>query len=536
MRAIRVSSWLTAAVLVPAALVVTTSSPAQAAGFAPADGTYVVDTTAMTITGPSTLVTGTDVDGVAQFDFDSVTIGAGVTLEVSGSRPARIASTGALTVAGSILASGTDTVSWGGAPVPGGPGGGAGGDTGHPDGVGPGGGGAPASGLNGGGGGGFGGAGAEGAQADTGFAAGAAGAVYGDLTAALAGGSGGGYVYLPDYPEYSVSGGGGGGAVELQGGSVELTASSIVAADGGHGALGGNGASGGGSGGGISIRGGTVVLAGLLSAEGGDGGLGGCCGDGGAGGGGRVLLSYGTVTETGTISVVGGSSGLVVGRGPASPQPTGGEGVVTRRSISVSTALTTFQRASTKYGKQVALRARLRADGQALGGAEVTLYTRPSAGNPWTALASVTTSSTGVAEKAVPASAPREYYWAYAGDATHDASESQVRTLRVRPALSLRTTERAVAQGDRMVLFGAVRPVGATGAVTLQQRVGGAWTSLKSRHLKKRTLPNGKTTVGYVFRLRAGKAGVQRFRVLRPAALGYALAASPVLELEVTTR
>ena len=65
MRAIRVSSWLTAAVLVPAALVVTTSSPAQAAGFAPADGTYVVDTTAMTITGPSTLVTGTDVDGVA---------------------------------------------------------------------------------------------------------------------------------------------------------------------------------------------------------------------------------------------------------------------------------------------------------------------------------------------------------------------------------------------------------------------------------------------------------------------------------------
>ncbi|HET9676257.1 MAG TPA: hypothetical protein VFP21_01975, partial [Solirubrobacterales bacterium] len=250
-------------------------------------GTYTVDTSALTLTGPGTNIAGSDQGGIAVFSFDSVNIPAGVVLEVEGSRPFKLLAGGELAIGGVIEASGFDAGGFENGPFAGGPGGGAGGIDGTDPGDGPGGGGVSPFVRNGGGGGGFGGAGARGGV-DEGEPEppGLGGPAYGDLNVALQGGSGGG-------GGSNVGGGGGGGAVALFGSTVHVLPGAEVLAEGGWGAIGNTGASGGGSGGGILIHGQNVVMDGVLSAAGGNGGEGGCCGDGGGGGGGRIALQYG---------------------------------------------------------------------------------------------------------------------------------------------------------------------------------------------------------------------------------------------------
>lgn len=319
------------------------AAPAMAVNFEPGAGTYTVDTTTLSLTGPGTAITGTDQGGVAVFSFDNVSIPSTATIEVEGTRPFKLVASGTLTVAGLIDGSGFSASDFVAGPNPGGPGGGAGGASFIGPGSGPGGGGVASNRFNGGGGGGFGGVGARGGikPGDTG-SAGGGGAAYGDLNAVLQGGSGGGGASESS----AVGGGGGGGAIALFGATVTITASGGVAADGGDGATGGDGASGGGSGGGILVRGDVVQVAGVLSAAGGDGGAGGCCGDGGGGGGGRVALQGQSLTANGPIDVLGGISGVastgIFTSGGASPDPTGAPGVVTKiQAPSVSTGIAT---------------------------------------------------------------------------------------------------------------------------------------------------------------------------------------------------
>ena len=307
------------------------AAPANAASFAPSPGTYTVDTSALTLTGPGTSISGSDQGGIAVFSFDSVSIPAGVFLEVEGSRPFELVASGELAIGGVIEASGFDAETFTEGPFAGGPGGGAGGVDGTDPGDGPGGGGVSPFERNGGGGGGFGGAGARGGVEEGSLEPpGLGGPVYGDLNAALQGGSGGG-------GGSNVGGGGGGGAVALFGSIVHIFPGGEVLADGGWGKLGNTGASGGGSGGGIVLHGDSVVMDGLLSAAGGNGGEGGCCGDGGGGGGGRIALQYGTLSMAGTTNVAGGISGFP-GGGESSTEPTGAAGVVTK--IGAPTATT----------------------------------------------------------------------------------------------------------------------------------------------------------------------------------------------------
>lgn len=317
--------------LASVAVMLVSVAPAGAANFEPGAGTYFVDTSALTLTGPGTNVNGVEQGGVAVFSFDNVSIPASVEIEVEGSRPFKLVAAGDLALAGLIEGSGFDIVgNFQAGPVLGGPGGGSGGTNGSVPGGGPGGGGASGDHSGGGGGGGFGGTGATGG----GSPAGAGGAAYGDLNATLQGGSGGAG---GSTVSSTVGGGGGGGAIALFGSSVRVTASGEVFVDGGSGAAGGNGASGGGSGGGIQIRGNTVQMDGLLSAVGGDGGKGGCCGAGGGGGGGRIALQYKTLSVSGLMDVSGGVSGLRDTTGCCSTglieQPVGGDGVVTKTQI-----------------------------------------------------------------------------------------------------------------------------------------------------------------------------------------------------------
>ena len=308
---------------------------ASAADFNPAPGTYTVNTTALTLTGPGTSISGTNLNGVAVFSFGNVNIGSGVTINASGSRPFELLASGNLTLAGVINGQGVSATDFVAGPNAGGPGGGAGGTDDSQAGTGPGGGGIASNEFNGAGGGGFGGAGAAGGvDTNDGGTAGVGGSSYGNLNTTFQGGSGGGGGSTGS--DSATGGGGGGGGIALVGPSVTIAATGQVRADGGDGAVGGDGASGGGSGGGILVRGNTVNVTGLLSATGGQGGAGGCCGDGGGGGGGRIAYQYSTLVASGTASVAGGTSGTKdtgacgCGSGFPSPDATGFAGVVTK--------------------------------------------------------------------------------------------------------------------------------------------------------------------------------------------------------------
>jgi hypothetical protein len=304
---------------------------ASAGDFNPAPGTYIVDTSTLTITGPGpTNITGVDQGGVAVFEFDAVNIGSGVTLNASGSRPLRIAAHGDLTLAGVINGNGTSPGNFNAGPGslggPGGGGGGGGSSSTWTRGEGIGGGGAATANDDGGGGGGFGGAGARGGTSSFNPAGvgGAAGPAYGSLDGGFVGGSGGS-------GSSSSEGGGGGGAIALFGRTVTITSGGQVHADGGGGAV-GTGASGGGSGGGILVVGSVIDNQGQITARGGEGGAGGCCGDGGGGGGGRVAFRGTVLQATGAPDVSGGTSGTRGGlsHGALSPDFKGADGVVTR--------------------------------------------------------------------------------------------------------------------------------------------------------------------------------------------------------------
>lgn len=241
-----------------------------------AAGSYTVDTSALTLTGPGTNFNGVVSGSICVFCFDSITVQTGATVTCVGTRPVAFLSKGTAIISGTISADGGDAqVGFTGFTPAGGAGGGAGGTAGDPglaipngNGGGPGGG-TASSGNSASGGGGFGSAGANGGGSGTPGMPG--GAAYGDLATQLQGGSGGGG------GEYT-GGGGGGGGIELGAiGAITINSGGILSADGGDGEVANYGASGGGSGGGIYVHSNAALtLAGTIRVRGGGGGKGGC--------------------------------------------------------------------------------------------------------------------------------------------------------------------------------------------------------------------------------------------------------------------
>jgi hypothetical protein len=269
-------------------------------------GSITIDTDALSITGAATFNGATFSQGngapdVAVFSFGSLNIGAGVTINVVGTRPLALLSQSAMSIASPISVSGSDASSTaGGAAGAGGYGGGTGGTTGS-FGSGPGGGGGVPTFDHDGGGAGFGGAGGSGFTFST------PGASYGDLLIALQGGSGGGGGKSGS--GNAGGGGGGGGAIEL--GAVEaMTLSSSVTSNGGTGAnLPFQG--GGGAGGGILLHAATFTLS-TLQAAGGAGPISLGAG-GGGGGGGRIALAGGKLDAAQVNAAIASFSSSVNG-------------------------------------------------------------------------------------------------------------------------------------------------------------------------------------------------------------------------------
>ena len=524
----RASTWSAALLVLPAALVGLggLTQPTYAGDFFPSPGSYVVDTTTLTMTGPGGTVMGEEVGGVAVFAFDTVSIPSDVTLQVVGSRPFRLQASGALSVGGAIRGDGSSSSDFSTAAMPGGPGGGAGGAAGSP-GAGPGGGGVAGTINDGAGGGGFGGVGARGGPVN---GSGVGGPAYGPLHVSLQGGSGGGGAPAGG----STRGGGGGGLLELVGSSVLVAPGALVSADGGGGAVGAGGASGGGSGGAVVVRGTDVEIGGVVRARGGPGGAGGCCGDGGGGGGGRVAYLYSdTLALTGSTNVSGGISGFRstsgIGPGAASANPTGGQGVVTTVHAS---GLAADGAATVPYGTATTLAATLTdlVTGQPLPGRQVALVSRPTAGGEWALVGTFPTSDTGRASTPVQPTANTDYEWRYAGDESHQAAAA-ARTVLVSQRVTLRSTASRPAAGTAYRLWGKVTPAVVGEAVTLQRKSAAGWRTLVSTTLKEQSLPGG-SAVGYSFKRTASK-GTWRFRVVKAATDTLARGTSPVSTVTV---
>ena len=270
----------------------------------------------------------------AVYEYDNITVNAGVVLTVTGPNPLHLKACGTLTINGTIRADGTN----GTAGASGGAGGAGGGGGGHPGGNGvtggataaeclfgnPGGGGNLAQrggGYSGGGGGGHGGNGGNGSRpTGSGFSCnapctgGCGIAAYGDapltvFTVGIGGAAGGSQKPTFGSAQRSGGGGGGGGRIRLTAPAITINAGGIVSANGGAGGAAagscgsnGCGGGGGGAGGAIWLESPAITNNGTVRANGGAGGA--CVG--GGGGGGRIRRD-GTVSGAGTFTVAGGA-------------------------------------------------------------------------------------------------------------------------------------------------------------------------------------------------------------------------------------
>ncbi len=262
----------------------------------------------------TTIATGVVFNGVAVFDFDSINITSGASIQATqgfGLIPVAFLSRSTASINGLITVSAFSYLSGPGGVFAGFGGQGAiGFDPGN----------SGNQGVSGGGGGGFGGTGGAGGSASysDGFsvAGGVGGQGYTSLATELQGGSRGGPAGVGPA---SMSGGGGGGAIEIGsvgalsvGGQIEAFGSNAFVAGGG-----------GGSGGGIFLHGGSVGLTGALDVARGQGASGvsyvsfNQYAGGGGGGGGQVLIESSSFTDSGEILVNGGLGGSGYGGLPA---------------------------------------------------------------------------------------------------------------------------------------------------------------------------------------------------------------------------
>jgi hypothetical protein len=273
----------------------------------------------------TTIVTGVVSNGVAVFDFDSINITSGASIQATqgfGLIPVAFLSRSSATIDGLISVSAFSYL--------GGPGNvyaglGGFGTIGYDPGN------AANQGVSGGGGGAFGGAGGAGGAATFGdgfnVAGGAGGRSYASLGIQLEGGSQG---VRGGVGGQSFAGGGGGGAIEI--GTVgSLSIGGQVEAFGGNAFIAG---AGGGSGGGIFLHGGSVNLTGALDVAGGLGGSGvsyatyNQYAGGGGGGGGQVFVESSSFTDAGKVITSGGLGGTGYGGGQAGSNGLAGQFVV----------------------------------------------------------------------------------------------------------------------------------------------------------------------------------------------------------------
>jgi hypothetical protein len=170
----------------------------------------------------------------------------------------------------------------------------------------------------------------------------------------------------------------------------------------------------------------------------------------------------------------------------------------------------------------------------AIGSAAVKLYQRPNTSAPWAFLANATTNASGVASKLVTPTGTTLYQWRYAAAGSHGAATSPTQTVSVKQVVSAHSTKSSVAHNVAFKIYGTVKPASAGQQITLQRKAGTAWNNVTSVTIKNQQLPNGTTTVGFVFTVKQGSAGTYNYRVSKAATARLLAGTSSTLTVHVT--
>ena len=167
-------------------------------------------------------------------------------------------------------------------------------------------------------------------------------------------------------------------------------------------------------------------------------------------------------------------------------------------------------------------------DGQPISGALLTLESRPAAGGVWSATGTTTTGPDGGYQFTVGPDANTAYRVVYAGDRTHERTESVPVTVNVTPRITINASDTSVRKRSTVTFFGLVAPNHAGQPVQLERQLDGAWTTVGST-----TLDRDST---YVFRYTFGskeKKLSSDFRVVKPADADHVTGTSPTVTVDV---
>ena len=81
---------------------------------------------------------------------------------------------------------------------------------------------------------------------------------------------------------------------------------------------------------------------------------------------------------------------------------------------------------------------------------------------------------------------------------------------------------------------GTVKPASSGLKVNLQRQSGTSWNTIDTATIKKQKLPNGDTSVGFVFTVKPASKGTFKYRVHKVATSTLEAANSATLTLKVT--
>jgi hypothetical protein len=172
--------------------------------------------------------------------------------------------------------------------------------------------------------------------------------------------------------------------------------------------------------------------------------------------------------------------------------------------------------------------------GDPVGGVSLTLGSRPAGTTgAFATVATPTTTASGQASATVHPTANTTYKWQFAGNPSHRAVASPQQTVNVAQVVTAALTKSKVKHGHHVKLWGQVAPDETGRSVALQSKSGSTWKSVDFATLVKQKLPDGKTAVGYVFKIKARGKGKHVYRAHRNATPQNAAGDSAPVHLKV---
>ncbi|MEV6413021.1 DUF1906 domain-containing protein [Kribbella sp. NPDC051718] len=164
--------------------------------------------------------------------------------------------------------------------------------------------------------------------------------------------------------------------------------------------------------------------------------------------------------------------------------------------------------ASIMYTGSVTLKSQVKRldTGAALAGVPVTLYAKAINASKWTAVATVTSSSTGAVAAAHKPTVSTYYMWTYNGTTDVLGSGSPTVTVAVHPAMSSYLSPTAIKLGASSVFYGYLNPAHAGTKTYLQRKSGTKWVAVTNGKLST----NGK----YTYVIKPTARGTYTYRVV----------------------